>query len=322
MKVAFKSIATAVAISSLPGWAMAQTYPDKPITLIAPFAPGASADGVARVLGRRLSTSLGKPVVVENRPGGGGTTGLITLSKSAPDGYTLAIGATGALAVNKLLPDAAPLDTSKLLPIAKVVNIPLVMVASQASGFHTLDDATMASKKEAGGISYGTSGQYTMHHLAGQMLVTAAKAKLIAVPYRGSTPALTDVIAGQIPLAIVDLTSAAPQIKAGKVAPLAIMSAARAKAAPNIPTVAEKGYQGFDANAWLGLFAPAGTPEAIVTKVSDAIQTALRDPAVEAELTTLATEPAYLPPAEFKRYIDAESRKWARVVSSMKQPPN
>lgn len=297
--------------------AAAQTYPAKPITLIVPFPPGASADGVARILARKISASLGKPVVVDNRPGAGGTTGLLSVAHAAADGYTLGIGATGAIAVNHHLPDAPPLDPEKQLqPIAKVSDIPLVFIASQASGIHTLQEVGKLAQRD-GGISYGTAGQFTSQHLAGELFASTAKVRMTAVPYRGSTPALTDVIAGQVPLGVVDLTSAFPHIKSGRVVPLAVTGASRAKAAPDIPTVAERGYQGYVASAWLGLFAPAGTPDDLVKRLSGEVRAALADPSVVQEMTVLAAEPAYQDATEFKRYVSAESKKWAAVVSGI-----
>ncbi|MFD4838754.1 Bug family tripartite tricarboxylate transporter substrate binding protein [Achromobacter sp. NPDC058515] len=297
--------------------AYAQTYPDKPITLIAPFAPGASADGVARVVARELSQALGKPVVVENRAGAGGTTGLIALAHAAPDGYTLAIGATGAISVNQHLPDAAPLDPKKqLAPIARLADIPLVLVASQKSGLKTLGDVGPASVKDKG-ISYGTSGQFTSHHLAGVLYGSMINATMVAVPYRGSAPALTDVMAGQIPLAIVDLTSAIGAIKGGKVTPLAVTSAKRAAAAPEVPTIAESGHAGYEAGGWLGLFAPAGTPPAVVETLSARVKSILASPKVVGEFGTLAVEPAYLNTADFSTYIDRETAKWGAVVKQV-----
>lgn len=295
----------------------AQGYPNKPVTLIVPFPPGASADGVARILSRKLSASLGKPVVVDNRPGAGGTTGLMTLAHASADGYTFGVGATGAIAVNHHLPDAAPLNPDKQLqPVAKIADIPLVFVASQNSGIHTIQELGKVAR-DGSGLSYGTAGQFTSQHLAGELFASTANLRMTAVPYRGSTPALTDVIAGQIPLGVVDLTSAYPHIKSGRVIALAVTGATRAKAAPDIPTVAERGYEGYVASAWLGLFAPVGTSAEIVKKVSGEVRAALADPAVVKEMALLAAEPAYQDSADFKRYVNAESRKWAGVVAGI-----
>lgn len=299
------------------GVAGAQNYPNKPITLIAPFAPGASADGVARLIARQLSQSLGQTVIVENRAGAGGTTGLIALAHAKPDGYTLGIGATGAISVNRHLPDAAPLNPdTQLSAVAKVADIPLVLVASEKSGLKNLKEVITASH-QPGGLSYGTSGQFTSHHLAGELFARQAKADMVAVAYRGSAPALTDVMAGQIPLAIVDLTSAIGAIKAGKVTALAVTGARRALDAPTVPTIAESGYPGYSAGGWLGVFAPAKTPDDIVNKVSSQLKTILADPKVQSEFSTLAVEPAYLGSKAFSAYINEETQKWGGVVKAV-----
>ncbi|AMG87260.1 Bug family tripartite tricarboxylate transporter substrate binding protein [Bordetella bronchiseptica] len=320
MQAIFKGLIIAATALSAGAATAAPAYPSKPVTLIVPFAPGASADGVARLLGRKLADGLGQPVVVENRPGAGGTTGLMALAHAAPDGYTLAIGATGAIAVNHHLPDAAPLDAAKqLAPVAKVADIPLVFIASRQSQLRSMQDIAAQAARTKGGLSYGTSGQFTSQHLAGELYADMAKTALVAVPYRGSSPALTDVIAGQVPLAVVDLTSAFPQIKAGKVTGLAVTGTRRAIAAPDIPTVAELGFPGYAASGWLGMFAPAGTPAPVVAQVSAQLETILADPQVGAELLTLAVEPAYLDPAEFAAYARAESDKWGKVIGAMGQ---
>lgn len=299
------------------GLVHAQTWPERPITLIVPFAPGASADGIARIVGRELSTAVGQPVVVDNRPGGGGSTGLLAVAKATPDGYTIGLGATGAIAVNPHLPDAAPLKPAKdLAPIAKLADIPLVFVANGKSGYASLADLIARSKAAAEGVSYGTTGQYTSQHLAGELLAKLAGAHLVAVPYRGSGPAVNDLLGGQIAVAVVDLTSAAPHVKAGTLKALAVTSAARSKVAPDIPTVAEQGVQGYAASGWMGLFAPARTPPAVVERLSKAVQAILARPEIQQQVVALAAEPSYLDAAAFGRFVDGESTKWADVIAS------
>lgn len=217
--------------------ATAQPFPSRPVTLVVPFAPGASADGIARIVGRELSTALGQPVVVDNKPGGGGATGLIGVAKSAPDGYTIGMGATGAIVVNPNLPDAAPLKPQEqLAPVAKVADIPLVLVAGAKTGLRDLRGFIEKARATPEGTSYGTTGQYTAQHLAGELLASMAKLKLVAVPYRGSGPAVTDLLGGQLPVAVVDLTSAYPHIKSGALVALGVTSATRSAVAPEIPT--------------------------------------------------------------------------------------
>lgn len=298
----------------------ADSYPERAITLIVPFAPGASADGIARIIGRKLSASFGKPVVVDNRPGAGGATGLMALAKSAPDGYTIGMGATGAIVINPHLPDAAPLNPQKqLMPLAKVADIPLVFV-SAANQPKTIRELVDRAKNTKDGLSYGTPGQYTSQHLAGELLASMAKTPLVAIPYKGSAPALTDVLGGQIPAAVVDLTSAAPHIKTGKVNAVAVTSASRSSIAPEIPTIAESGVPSYSAPAWMGMFLPVNTPAAIASRLSGEIKKVMADPEVQREIMTLAAEPGYLGPQEFQRFIDNESKKWASVIGSIPKP--
>jgi tripartite-type tricarboxylate transporter receptor subunit TctC len=293
----------------------AQTFPDKPITLVVPFATGASADGIARIVAAELQAALGKAVVVDNRPGGGGATALIMVSKAPADGYTIAMGATGAIVINPHLPDSPPLrPETQLAPLAKVADIPLVFVAGAKSGIGSVAELIERSRAKPDSISYGSTGVNTAQHLSAEMLAAMAKIRMTHVPYRGSGPAVTDVIGGQIPVAVVDLTSAYPHIKAGTLVALGVTSPARSKTAPEIRTIAESGLPGYAATAWMGMFAPAGTPPAVVARLSQEIHAALGKPEVQARLLALAVEPAYLGPEDFGRFIAAESKKWGALV--------
>ena len=311
--------ALALAFGLLAASASAQSFPDKPITLVVPFAPGASADGIARVIGRELSQLIGQQVLVENKAGGGGATGLIAVAKSAPDGYTIGLGATGAIAVNPHLPDAPPLNPeTQLQPLAKLADIPLVIMAGANSGFGTLQGAI--DKARSGEVSCGNSGQYTAQHLAAELLASMAKAKLPSVPYRGSAPAVTDVLGGQTPLAVVDLTSAYPHVKSGGLKALAVTSPARSKVAPEIPTVAEAGVPGYSATAWMGLFLPKGVPAPVVDKLSKDLRAVMAKPDVQARILALAAEPSFLDSGPFAGFINTESKKWAQVIASIPKP--
>jgi tripartite-type tricarboxylate transporter receptor subunit TctC len=296
--------------------AYAQTFPSKPVTLVVPFAPGASADGIARIVGRELSAVLGQPVIVDNKPGAGGALGLIAVARSNPDGHTIGLGATGAIAVNPHLPDAPPLKPEReLAPIGKLADIPLVFVTSSTSGFGNLKAFLNQSRATPGGLSYGTAGQYTAQHLSGELLGAMSQIKLVAVPYRGSGPAVTDLLGGMIPAAMVDLTSAYPHVKAGKLVALGVTTAARSKVAPEIPTIAEEGVPGYAAPAWMGLFAPAQTPAAVKTRLSQALKTVMAKPEVQAQIVALAAEPSFLDAAPFGQFIAGESKKWAGVIA-------
>lgn len=301
--------------------AHAQSYPSKPITLIVPFAPGASADGISRIVGKELSVALGQPVVVENKPGSGGALGLIAAAKAAPDGYTIALGATGAIAVNHHLPDAPPLNPAKdLAPIAKLADIPLVFVASTQSGLGNLQSFLKKSRATPGGLPFGTSGQYTSQHLSGELLSVMTGIQMQAVPYRGSAPAVNDLLGGMLPTAVVDLTSAYPHIKAGKLVALGLTSPKRSKVAPEIPTIAEEGVTGYSSPGWMGLFAPAAVPAAVKTRLNDALKTIMAKPEVQEQIVRLAAEPSYEDGAAFGRFIAAESKKWGEVIAKIPAP--
>jgi tripartite-type tricarboxylate transporter receptor subunit TctC len=312
------AMAAALAVAG----AAAQAFPAKPITLIVPFAPGASADGIARIVGRELATVLGQPVVVDNKPGAGGALGLMMVAKAPADGYTIGLGATGAIAVNPHLPDAPPLKPRQdLLPLAKLADIPLVFVTSSTSGYGNLQAFIKASRKTSGGgLSYANAGQYTAQHLSGELLAHMAGVPMVAVPYRGSGPAVTDLLGGLVPAAMVDLTSAYPHIKTGRLVALGVTSPVRSKVAPELPTLAEEGVKGYAAPAWMGLFLPAKTPADVRTRLSGALQKVMANPAVQSQIQGLAAEPVYLDSAGFGAFIAAESAKWAAVIARIPKP--
>lgn len=299
--------------------AVAQAFPDKPITLIVPFAPGASADGIARVVARELAATLGQQVLVDNKPGAGGTTGLVTVSKAAPDGYTIGLGATGAIAIGPHLPDSPPLRPDKQLqPLAKLADIPLVLVASAKSGHATLKN--LLDKAKTTEVAAGNPGPYTAQHLAAELLAHTTNVKLSAVPYRGSAPAVTDLLGGQLEVAVVDLTAAYPHIKSGAIKALGLTSANRSKVAPEIATIAEGGVPGYTATAWMGLFLPRGVPASIVDRLAKELRAALAKPEVQSQIVALSAEPAFLDAAGFAKFVDDESKKWGQVIAAIPKP--
>lgn len=321
MKTLFHRLAMGVAICAMCLGAMAQTYPERAITLIVPFAPGASADALARILATELSASLGKSVVVENRPGAGGATGLIAVAKAPPDGYMLGMGATGAIVVNPHIADSPPLDPIKQLsPIAKVADIPLIMVAGSRSGLKNVRQVIDAARVKPDALSYGSTGNNTAQHLSGELFNQLAKTSMVHVPYRGSAPAVNDVLAGVTPIAIVDLTAAYPHVKAGTLNAIGVTSPARSIAAPEIATLAEGGLPGYAASAWMGLFAPAGLPAAVVARLSREVQAILARPDIQTRVLALGAEPAYLGDSAFRSFISAESQQWKALIATTAAP--
>jgi tripartite-type tricarboxylate transporter receptor subunit TctC len=316
MTLALRALPLALLLASGP--ALAQTS-QKPMQIIVPFAPGASADGIARTIASELAPRLGRQVIVENKPGAGGSLGLMTLAKAPADGDTLSVGATGALVINPHLPGAAAFDPLReLIPIAKLIDVPLVIVANPRTGPKSITDMIARSKSSPEGVSYGTTGTNSGMHLTMELLKKTTGGNFVHVPYRGSAPAVTDAVGGQIPLAVVDLTSAHPHIKAGTLIALGVPHAKRTAMAPEIPTVAEAGVPGFGRiGGFIGLFAPAGTPAPIVKRISREVGAILAVPEVKDRVRLLSVEPAYEDDATFARMLAEESAKWKELLQSM-----
>jgi tripartite-type tricarboxylate transporter receptor subunit TctC len=306
-----------VALLCLSGPALAQTQ--KPIRIIAPFAPGASADGIARAIANDLALRLHRQVVVENMAGGGGAIGLAALAKAAPDGDTLGIGATGALLINPNLPKStAPDHLKELAPVAKLIEVGVVVVANPASGPKSIKDMIERSKASPNGMSYGTTGVNTGQHLTMELLARATGAKLVHIPYRGSAPAVTDLIAGQIPLGCVDITSAYPHIVAGRLVALGVGEVKRSKAAPEIPTIAEGGVPGFGrSGGFLGLFAPKATPAPVLAKIASEVEAILKLPHVVANVQRLTASVDYEDPPTFAANLANQTTSWKQVLNTL-----
>jgi tripartite-type tricarboxylate transporter receptor subunit TctC len=307
-----------LALLLAPTSALAQTS-QKAMTLLVPFAPGASADGIARTIASELAPRLGRQIAVENKPGAGGSLALTMLAKAAPDGDTLSVAATGALVISPHLPGAPAFDPLReLQPIAKLINVPLVIVANPASGPKSIPDMIERSISTPGGVSYGSTGTNSGQHLTMELLKQATGANLVHVPYRGSAPAVTDVVGGQIPVAVVDLTSAHPHIKAGTLRALGVPHTKRTEMAPDIPTVAEAGVPGFGRiGGFIGLLAPAGTPAPIVKRLSREVGAILAVPEVQAKVRLLSVAPAYDDDVGFARMLAQESAKWKELLQAL-----
>jgi tripartite-type tricarboxylate transporter receptor subunit TctC len=297
----------------------AQAQSQKPVRIIVPFAPGASADGIARAIAVDLGTRMGRTVVVENTVGAGGSLGLLALAKSPPDGDTLGIGATGALLINPYLPNSTSPDLLReLTPVAKLIEVGVVVVANPATGPKSIKELIARSKANPNGISYGSTGVNTGQHLTMELLARATGAKLVHVPYRGSAPAVVDVISGQIPVASVDITSAYPHIQAGRLIALGMAETKRSAAAPEIPTIAEEGVPGFGrAGGFIGLFAPGGTPAPVVKKISQEVGAILMTPRVEANVRTLTASVAYEDATTFAANLASQAASWKKVLGEL-----
>jgi tripartite-type tricarboxylate transporter receptor subunit TctC len=291
----------------------------KAIRMIVPFAPGASADGIARAISTGLGKRSGKTVVVENMTGAGGSQGLIALSKAPPDGDTLAVGATGALLINPHIAGSnAPDLLRDLTPLAKLIEVGIVVVANPKTGPKSIKELIERAKANPQGVSYGSTGVNTGQHLTMEMLAAHTGANLVHIPYRGSAPAIVDLIAGQIPVASVDITSAYPHIVAGRAIALGMAEFKRSRAAPEIPTIGESGVLGFGrSGGFIGLFAPRATPPAVVKRISAEVKEILESPAVLAALKPLTVSASYEDSETFAKFLAAEGEQWKKTLQSL-----
>ncbi len=302
----------AVALAWAAG-AGAQAYPAKVIRIVVPFPPGGSTDVIARKVAEKFQQSMGQPVVVENKPGAGGAVGSADVAKSAPDGYTLLVGVTGSHAVSVSLYPKLPYHPLKdFEPVSMLVSAPLTIVAHPSVPASDLRSLAALGKP----LNHGTPGNGTSMHLTAEMFNLAAGTKFVHVPYKGTAAALNDLLGGQIQLMFGDFLVTLPQVKAGKIKALAVTSAQRHPLLPDVPTVAESGYPGFEALSWQGLFAPAGTPKEIVAKVNAELVKALAAPDMQAYFAQQGFFVGGNSPAQFRAFIEQEIPKWARIVKA------
>jgi tripartite-type tricarboxylate transporter receptor subunit TctC len=290
-------------------------YPRQPIRMVVTFPPGGSADAVVRMLVPRLNEKLAQQVIVDNRPGAGGNIGLAIVAKAPADGYTLGVGAAGALSANSSLYAQMPFDVQKdFRPVGMLAAIPFVLVGHPSMEAKNARDLIALAKAQPGKLSIGHGGNGTAMHLSAALFGQMAGARLVEVPYKGSGPAAVDAMGGQVQLAVVDLPAALQQIKAGKLIAYAVTSPKRLPQLPEVPTMSEAGLRGYDSTGWFGVVAPAGTPPAAIARMNAAINDALNDPAIQASMRNLGVEPAPSRPEDFGDYIQSEQVKWAKVI--------
>ena len=306
-------LAALVAIAAVS--ASAQTYPTRPIRLVVPFPAGGTTDILAREVGDRLSRSLGQSVVVDNRPGAAGNIGSDMVAKSAPDGYTLLMGTVGTHAINPSLYTKMPYDHVKdFAPVVLVAGVPNVLEVTPSLPVNSVADLIKLAKEKPGQLNFASSGSGTSIHLSGELFKTMAGVDMTHVPYKGSAPALTDLMGGQVQLMFDNLPSSLQQIKAGKLRAIAVTSAQRAPALPNVPTIAESGLPGFEASSWFGLLAPAGTPPAVIARINTEVNQWLQTGEAKEKLVAQGAVVAGGTPEQFAAHIRAETEKWAKVV--------
>jgi tripartite-type tricarboxylate transporter receptor subunit TctC len=295
--------------------AWAQAYPTKPIRLVVPFPAAGTTDILAREVAQRLSVSFGQSVIVDNRPGAAGNIGSDLVAKSAPDGYTLLMGTVGTHAINPSLYTKMPYDHVKdFVPIVLVAGVPNVLEVTPSLPVNSVADLIKLAREKPGQLNFASSGSGTSIHLSGELFKTMAGVDMMHVPYKGSAPAVTDLMGGQVQLMFDNLPSSLAQIKAGKLRAIAVTSAQRAPALPNIPTIAESGLPGFEASSWFGLLAPSGTPAAVVARINADVNQWLQTAEAKEKLLAQGAAPAGGTPEQFAAHIRAETEKWAKVV--------
>ena len=307
--------ALSTALLGLSAGAAAQGFPSKPVRIVVPFPPGGSTDLLARRIAEKWQQSLGQPVIVENRPGAGGVTGSDFVARAAPDGHTLVMGVTGSHGVSISLNPRLPYHPLRSFePVSRVVSAPLVIVVGSAVPARTLAEYVAAARAKPGEITHSSPGVGTSMHLTGEMFNAAAGTQLVHIPYKGSAGAINDLMGGQVQSMFSDFLVALPHVESGRIRALAVTSARRHPLMPNVPTVAESGYPGFEALSWQGLFAPAGTPREVVERLNAETQKALASPDIRDFFSRQGFEVGGNTPAEFRAFIEAEIPKWAKVV--------
>jgi len=321
-RIAALGIACAAAAAQAPvAGAAAPAYPNRPIRFIVPFPPGGGNDIVGRIVALKLAEQLGASIVVDNRGGAGGTIGTYLTAKAPPDGHTLLINNI-SLAVNATLVPRLPYDTLKdLAPVSLIGRQPNVLVVHPAVPARSLRELLELARAKPGQLDYGSGGVGTASHLSTELLNLMAKVKLVHVPYKGLGPALTDLMGGQVQLIISTLASALPQLKAGKLRPLAVTTAKRSSFLPEVPSMDEAGVPGYEFNTWYGLLVPAGTPRAIVERLNGEIGRALASASVRDQLGPQGIEPAPGRPEAFGSYLRTEVEKWGKVVKASGAKP-
>jgi tripartite-type tricarboxylate transporter receptor subunit TctC len=306
---------TALALLAQAGSSYAE-YPDRPIRLVLPFPAGGAVDIVARIMAENMAKDLGKTIVIENKAGAGGIIATDAVAKSTNDGYTLLV-ATPNLTINAALQPKLPYDTEKdLVPISIIAEVPEVLISNPAAPFKTFAEFIAYAKKNPGKLNYASAGVGTLPHVTMELLLKREGIKVTPVHYRGAAPAMTDMLSGVVQLKLDTYATSHPQVEAGRLRMLGIASSRRSKLMPDVPTIAEQGLPGYEGVLWIGIMAPAGTPQTVIDKVATASAKAARDPAIIARLQRDGIEPIGGTPAEFGALIKRELPQWRDLAKS------
>jgi tripartite-type tricarboxylate transporter receptor subunit TctC len=309
------AIALMASVTALTGTATAADYPDRPIRLIIPFAAGSATDTSARLYAVELSKQMGQQFIPDNRPGAGGAIGMQQLAKAAADGYTIGYAGAGPLAINRSVTPDLPYDVDKDFQfISQAVDAPLMLAVSPTLPVKTVKDLIALAKAKPGQLTYGSAGTGTIGHLAGEYFGMKSGASILHVAYKGGAQAAIDVMSGNVQLIFDPINGVSPNVQSGRLRGLAVTGLRRAKAFPQIPTVMESGVPGFEVTTWGGIIAPAGTPQAIVTRLSAEMQKAAKSSLVNERYAALGAEPMSSTPEQFATLVRKETAKWAEVV--------
>lgn len=312
--LAVLGLTTLLGMSSV--WAQnAEGYPNRPVTINVPFSAGGTTDILARVIGQKLGERWGVSVVVENKPGAGGNIGTAQVARAAPDGYTMVMGTIGTHAINPSLYKSMPYNAiTDFAPITRTAMVPNALVVPKDAPYNSVEELIAYGKKNPGRLTFGSSGHGSTLHMSGETFKMMTGVDMVHVPYKGSTPAVTDLLSGQISMIFDNLPSALPHIKSGRLKVLAVTSAKRSDQLPDVPTVAEAGVPGYEVVSWFGLWAPAKTPPAVVEKINREVVAIIETPEMQKQIRDQGAVPNPDTPAEFEAFIQTEGKKWAEVV--------
>ncbi|HSV81820.1 MAG TPA: tripartite tricarboxylate transporter substrate binding protein [Ramlibacter sp.] len=307
-------LATAAALA-LAGPAAAQTFPSQPIKLVVPFAPGGGNDLLARVIAPRMAELLGQPVIVDNRPGAGGNLGTDQVAKAAPDGHTILI-ASNQITINPAIGARTPFNVTRdFVPLGLVASVPIILVANKDQPFQSLAEFTRYAQAHPGKLSYSSPGSGTPQHLAGELYARMTKSAMVHIPYRGTGPAVADVVGGQVQVTFGTLASVMSFIEAGKLKPLGVAGQRKSALLPALPTFGDAGLKGYDAELWYCLLAPAATPRPVVDKLNAALVQVLKTPAVAAQLAKQGFETQTSTPEQARTTIEGDLARWAKLIA-------
>ena len=303
-----------------PALAMAQDFPNKPIRLIVPFPPGGPNDIIARTVAHRMSDILKQPIIIDNKGGQGGVLGTDIVAKASPDGYTIGVVSAGALAISPSMEKVAYDTLKDLQPITLVAKVPEMLVVATSVPANNMAELVALAKKEPGKLNFASSGPGSMPHLAGELFKLTAKIDITHVPYRGAAPAVNDLLGQQVQMVFLDLPILLPQIKAGKLRPIAVGTTQRVPSAPNVPTTVEAGMPNLQTENWYGMVGPAHMPPQVVAALNKAAVEAMKDPDVVAKLSVQGAILVGDTPDQFRTFIDSEIKKWAMVIKQAGVP--